>query len=101
MSILSSPPLEGLGEVFVSRSVSPSLRGSGESYVHKKSPSINGIDRFLYMFAFYHDYSLELSLTRTGYELPRWESFPCTYGSLVYFNFPSENVGIIPLCFRK
>ena len=53
------------------------------------------------MFAFYHDYSLEQSLTRTGYELPRRESFPCTYGSLVYFNFPSENVGIIPLCFRK
>ena len=53
------------------------------------------------MFAFYHDYSLEQSLTRTGYELPRRESFPCTYGSLVYFNFPSENAGIIPLCFRK
>ncbi len=35
------------------------------TYVHKKSPSINGIDRFLYMFAFYHDYSLEQSLTRT------------------------------------
>ncbi len=31
------------------------------------------------MFAFCHDYSLIQSLTRTDYELPLQESFPCTY----------------------